>query len=95
MAKTTIVLSETQQAILATLYYAANIREIWIQERDMVLVTEEKSTSGVRKKAVKNLSYNGEDFCFTELRKLGVNLRLETVIRDYCPKYQYLLTKNN
>lgn len=84
-----IVLSETKQTVLATLYLMG-VRAISIQDNDLALwnIPEYPSTclgfGG-------NFPFLSGDFSFEELRELGTYLILSDIIKIYCPKYLYVL----
>lgn len=84
-----IVLSDTKQTILATLYLTG-VREILIQNNDLALwmMPEYPSTclgfGG-------NFPFLSKEFSFEELRELGTCLILSDIIKMYCPKYLYVL----
>lgn len=84
-----IVLSETKQTVLATLYLMG-VRKIIIQDNDLALwmMPEYPSTSlGFGG----NFPFLSEEFSFEELRELGTRLILSDIIKMYCPKYLYVL----
>ena len=91
MAKT-IVLSETKQTILATLYLVG-VREIILQERDICICMKEGYFGPYSEVGFGgNIPKISEDFSFDELEEtFGTDFKLEDVIFKCCPQFQYVL----
>ena len=92
-----IVLSETKQTVLATLYLVG-VRDIVIQDDNFAFWMVEGFFGPYSKKGFGgNFPFLGEDFSFfeefIELENESDSriLSLYDLIKEFCPKYQYVL----